>query len=59
MHPEYVSNMIAHANSARFAPYGEAKEHDTVVVNEERLEKLKSLPFISSKSNLNFNRNRI
>ena len=49
MHPEYVSNMIAHANSARFAPYGEAKEHDTVVVNEEWLEKLKSLPFISSK----------
>ena len=22
VHPEYVSNMIAHANSARYAPFG-------------------------------------
>ena len=51
--------MIAHANSARFSPYGEAKEHDTVVVNDEWLEKLKKLPFYSSKLNFNFNPNRI
>ena len=52
VHPEYVSNMIAHANNARYAPFGEAKEHDTVVVNEEWLDKLKKLPFYSSKFNL-------
>ena len=51
VHPEYVSNMIAHANNARYAPFGQAKEHDTVVVNEEWLDKLKKLPFYSSKFN--------
>ena len=49
VHPEYVRDMIAHANNARFAPFGQAKELDTVVVNEEWLGKLKSLPFFSSK----------
>ena len=33
VHPEYVRDLIAHANSARFAPFGKAKELDTVVVN--------------------------
>ena len=59
VHPEYVSNMIAHANSQRFAPFGEAREKDTVVISEEWLEKLKSLPFVSSKFNSSSNRNRI
>ena len=49
VHPEYMRDMIAHANNARYAPFGQAKEHDTVVVNEEWLEKLKALPFYSSK----------
>ena len=49
VHPEYMRDMIAHANNARYAPFGQAKEHDTVVVNDEWLEKLKSLPFFSSK----------
>ena len=59
VHPQYMRDMIAHANNARYAPFGQAKEHDTVVVNEEWLEKLKALPFYSSKLNLNFNPNRI
>ena len=59
VHPEYMRDMIVHANNARYAPFGQAKEHDTVVVNEEWLEKLKALPFYSSKLNLNFNPNRI
>ena len=49
VHPEYVRDMIAHANNARYAPSGQDKELDTVVVNEEWLGKLKSLPFFSSK----------
>ena len=47
--PEYVHDMIVHANNARYAPFGEAREPDTVVVSAEWLEKLKSLPFFSSK----------
>ena len=59
VHPEYVRDMIAHANNARYAPFGQARELDTVVVNEEWLEKLKSLPFYSSKCNLICNHIRI
>ena len=51
VHPEYVRDLIAHANNARYAPFGQAKELDTVIVNEEWLGKLKSLPFFSSKFN--------
>ena len=49
VHPDYVRDMIEHANNARYAPTGQDKELDTVVVNEEWLEKLKSMPFFSSK----------
>ena len=59
VHPEYVRDMIAHANNARFAPFGQAKELDTVVVNEELLGKLKSLPFFSSKFHCLSNTRRI
>ena len=59
VHPDYVRDMIEHANNARYAPTGQDKELDTVVVNEEWLEKLKALPFYSSKLNLNNNPNRI
>ena len=59
VHPEYVRDLIAHANNARYAPFGQARELDTVVVNEEWLEKLKSLPFYSSKCNLISNHIRI
>ena len=59
VHPEYVRDLIAHANNARYAPFGQARELDTVVVNSEWLEKLKSLPFYSSKSNSNSNPIRI
>ena len=51
--------MIVHANNARYAPFGQARELDTVVVNEEWLDKLKSLPFYSSKFNLLSNLIRI
>ena len=59
VHPEYMRDMIAHANNARYAPFGQAKEHDTVVVNDEWLEKLKKLPFFSSKFYSIFNHIRI
>ena len=59
VHPEYVRDMIAHANNARYAPFVQTQELDTVVVNEEWLGKLKSLPFFSSKFNSIFNPNRI
>ena len=49
VHPDYVRDMIEHANNARYAPTGQDKELDTVVVNEEWLDKLKSMPFFSSK----------
>ena len=59
VHPEYMRDMIAHANNARYAPFGQAKELDTVVVNDEWLEKLKKLPFFSSKFYSIFNHIRI
>ena len=49
VHPEYVGNMIVHANSARFAADGEANARQTVDINEEWWDKLQSMPFISRK----------
>lgn len=35
VHPEYVGEMISHANRARFAAEGEANERQTVEINDE------------------------
>ena len=49
VHPDYVTNLIAHANKSRFAPKAEQNENKTVTVTEEWWENLNSLPFLSSK----------
>ena len=49
VHPEYVSNLIAHANKARYSAEAQANEQMTVAVSQEWWEQLNSMPFISRK----------
>ena len=49
VHPNYVADLIANANKARFAPKAEMNESKTVTVTEEWWENLNSLPFLSRK----------
>ena len=49
VHPEYVREMIEHANRQRFAADGQANERKTVGVSEEWWENLIKMPFTSRK----------
>ena len=49
VHPEYVAEMIAHANKQRFAADGDALENKTISINKEWWDKLHEMPFFSRK----------
>jgi hypothetical protein len=47
--PEYLASLIKHANEARHAAHGEAIKHETILVSDEMMEQLNSMPYISKK----------
>ena len=59
VHPDYVRDLIAHANKSRFAPEAEKHENQTVAVTEEWWDQLNSLPFLSSKCHFLSNTRRV
>ena len=49
VHPEYVAEIVAHANAQRFTAKGEAQEHEVIGISEEWWEALNKLPYFSRK----------
>ncbi len=49
VHPDYVRNIIDHANSQRFSAQGQASETQRVAVSDEWWEELNRLPYFSRK----------
>ena len=52
VHPNYTKELIAVAQKNRNQASGQASDHGVVKVSDDWWEKLNSIPFISSKSNL-------
>ena len=50
--PEYMKNVIEHANNQRMAAENEAMEKETIEISHEWWEKLRDIPFVSCKCNL-------
>jgi hypothetical protein len=46
---DYLASLIKHANEARNSAHGEAIKHETILVSDEMMEQLNSMPYISKK----------
>ena len=50
IHPEYLMNVMAHADKQRFSVEGEAQKKQSIKINEYWAEQLASMPYLSCKS---------
>ena len=49
VHPDYVKNVIEHANNLRMKANDETKPHEYIEVSEQWWQKLNAVPFVSCK----------